>query len=234
MSAATAVRAAAAALRDAEALHAKVAEKLTAAQASAPEEIDLAPLERAVEDAAASQALGLADLASVTVASKALADARAQAAAGRSERAAQAAATQGLTRRLESAQAEELAAREALQAASVAWVQADMADAESAYLKAAEAVTKALSRRQGGARVLQSQNPEVWMRDYSLPLTLPTVGDLTRARYMLANPHAPHAVGVNLADVLPAGDVDVQADLATLIDTKPTGLVATLKRAIRA
>jgi len=234
MSAANAVRAAAGALRDAEALHTKVSEKLTAAQASAPVAIDLSHMTRAVEDAAAEHALGLADIGVVEAASRALNEATALVDRTRSERTALSAATQGLTRRLESSERAVVAASEGLKAASVAWIEFDMSEAEREYMAAAEIVTRCLVRHAAGARALERKGEQLNNAvSLAAPLSLPTVGPSTCARFLQRFPAAPHAIGADLGHALAPGDIDIESELAALTEPKP-GIVNTIKRLARA
>jgi len=94
-------------LRDAQALHDKVLDRLDAARAAVPEPADLQALQTALEDCASDHALGLGSAATVTAARKALSEAPAHADA----RATALGLVNGLQRRLQAAQTALMAAR---------------------------------------------------------------------------------------------------------------------------
>lgn len=235
MSAATAVRAAAAALRDAEAMLAKTAEKLAAASASQPALPDIEGLTLKVEDTSAAVALGLADEAELSAAVRALNEATTLAAAGRSARVSAKALAEGLRRRLEAAELDLVAARTALDDAQKAWLHAEMLSAEAAYMAAAEIVVQALCRHSAGARSLESRGERLNHRvGLAAALVLPTINEASCARYLESRPHPAAAIGADLSGVLALHVPDtLESELAALL-TQPTGLVAALKRAVRA
>lgn len=232
-----AVRNAAQCLRDAEALHATIVSKLAASHAAAPVLPDLDELARAVEDASASHALGLAEATEVDTARRSLAEAQRAATEVSGERAASLATAGGLQRRLSTAASATAVALEGLEAAALAWLRADMAAAEAAYLQAAQNVVQALCRHAAGARALQARGvtlPNVVT--LAQPLILPTVNATTAALFVERRPTAPHGIGENLVDVLGQRDEALEAELAALLEPpkRATGIVETIKRAVGA
>ena len=126
----TTVRNAAQRLRGAETLHTTIVSKLAAVRAAAPDLPDIETPTRDAEDAAAAHALGLANAGELDAARRALVEARTEAAATGGERAAVLAADLQEDRGV-------------IKAATLAWLHADMAAPETAYLEAAQAAAQA-------------------------------------------------------------------------------------------
>jgi hypothetical protein len=212
------LRAAAQRLRAAEDTLTRTAAAAAAAEPTAePNAPDVARLSQALEDVAAAHALGEADAASVKQAAAALAAAQASAAAAAADRAAADAATAGLRRRLQQAEADAEAAREALDVASREWLVAEMATAEAAYLEAVAATAQAHGRHAALAAALDRRgarlpNPVT----VAAPLVLPTIGLASCATYSAARPND-HGMGANLVAVLPSGSDNPDAELSALI-----------------
>ena len=225
-----AVRAAAQAQRDAQALHHKISERLAAAREPGPALPDLDGLQRALEDASADQAIGMTDAATVATARGALADARAAVAATAGERATQLATAEGLQRRLESAEGQSAAAAEALNNAAVEYLRAELQGAEAAYLGAAQAVVLALHRHAAAASALRIRGAPVHYAAAQVSqCNLPVIGSASEEAFA---DHQPKEVyfGSGLMRVLPAHASTIEADLAALIEAPAVGIVAAIKR----
>jgi hypothetical protein len=212
------VRAAAQRLRAAEDALAKTNAAANAATPAADHITpDVARLSQALEDAAASHALGETDAASVKQAAADLAAAQAAAAAAAVDRAATDAAAAGLRRRLQQAESEVDSAREALEDACRAWLLAEMAAAETSYLQAVTATAQAHGRHAALAASLDQRGAKL-PNPVSLaaPLVLPTIGPASCEAYSAARP-SDHGIGANLMAVLAAGSDNPDSEIAALI-----------------
>lgn len=180
---------------------------------------DIARLAQALEDVAAAHAMGEASAEAVKDAAAALSAAQAAERAAAADRAADHAAAAGLLRRLQQAEAEVGQAREALEAASRAWLEAEMAAAESRYLQAVEATAQAHGRHAALAAALHRRGATL-----SNPITvalnpvLPTIGPASCAVYKDSRPDQ-HGMAANLVDVLMSTSNDPDAELAALINS---------------
>lgn len=212
------VRAAAQRLRAAQDALVKTTAAATAAEPAADHITpDVACLSQALEDAAASHALGETDAASVKQAAADLAAAQASAAAAAVDRAAADAATAGLRRRLQQAKSEVEAAALALEDACRAWLLAEMAAAETSYLQAVAATAQAHGRHAALAASLDRRGAAISNPvTLAAPLTLPTIGPASCEAYSAVRPNE-HGIGANLLAVLAAGSDNPDAEIAALI-----------------
>lgn len=201
---AQALRAAAQRLRAAESALEAIAKTADQMEATAPDGTPgkTAALAAALEDVAAAHALGEASAAAVKDAAAALAAARAEERAAADDRAATDAAAAGLRRRLQQAEADVDSARAAMEERQREWLLAGMAEAEAAYLEAANAAAQSYGRHAALADALvrrggKLSNPVA----LAAGLVLPTLGPESCAAYSAARPQE-HGIGANLLGVL--------------------------------